>query len=295
VKEFEEKIAKQEAEEKAREEAKEADEEPIEAWEALRRYRTLEGNPFPIDAMDTFEGGSFAYWQIPKQLPYPQGALEPAIPLALVRRLAALHTRFTNQLNSLGVKGKLEDQFVIPDGADTRSTVDLMTSDEDPATIIKLIRDRRAAEAAKAKSAPLDPSAQSAAWSAAVAVYGFNMFWDSMSPSGGEPTGAIKSKIDEAFGSFDNFKKEWTEAAKPEDAFWVWLEQDNESGSVKVVGAMEPPPYRKAKGLMVMYNGPGMSTTAPRIGDGSRGDDFAEAVEAWLSKANFEFANANLA
>merc|ERR1719213_1409104 len=97
VKEFEEKIAKQDAEEKAREEAKEADEEPVEAWEALRRYRTLEGNPFPIDAMDTFEGGAFAYWQIPKQLPYDQKALEPAVPLALVRRLAALHTRVTNQ------------------------------------------------------------------------------------------------------------------------------------------------------------------------------------------------------
>ena len=57
--------------------------------------------------------------------------------------------------------------------------------------------------------------------------FNHNMFWTSMSPSGGgDPTGSIAEAIasPEAFGSFDNFKKEFTSAASTRfGSGWAWL------------------------------------------------------------------------
>jgi len=45
------------------------------------------------------------------------------------------------------------------------------------------------------------------------------LFWPCMSPEGGgEPKGRLANAIDEAFGSFDNFKAEFTQAAMTR--FW---------------------------------------------------------------------------
>lgn len=57
-----------------------------------------------------------------------------------------------------------------------------------------------------------------------------NHFWQVMSPDGGgEPTGELKDKIDEAFGSFADFKKEFAEAAKTRfGSGWAWLVKDKD-------------------------------------------------------------------
>jgi Fe-Mn family superoxide dismutase len=51
------------------------------------------------------------------------------------------------------------------------------------------------------------------------------MFWQIMKPGGGgEPTGAIANAINEAFGSFENFKTQFNDAgAKRFGSGWVWL------------------------------------------------------------------------
>ena len=51
------------------------------------------------------------------------------------------------------------------------------------------------------------------------------MFWELLSPNGGgEPTGAVKDAIDEAFGSFDDFKGKFSTAATGRfGSGWAWL------------------------------------------------------------------------
>jgi len=55
--------------------------------------------------------------------------------------------------------------------------------------------------------------------------YNHNMFWTSMSPNGGgNPTGAIADAINAKFGSFENFKDEFSKAAATRfGSGWAWL------------------------------------------------------------------------
>ncbi|MTD38449.1 superoxide dismutase [Erwinia sp. CPCC 100877] len=56
-----------------------------------------------------------------------------------------------------------------------------------------------------------------------------SFFWEIMAPNaGGEPTGEIKAAIDEAFGSFDQFKEEFKTAATGRfGSGWAWLVSNN--------------------------------------------------------------------
>lgn len=55
--------------------------------------------------------------------------------------------------------------------------------------------------------------------------YNHNLFWTVMGPNGGgAPTGDIAGAIDEAFGSFENFKEQFSNAAKTQfGSGWAWL------------------------------------------------------------------------
>lgn len=56
-----------------------------------------------------------------------------------------------------------------------------------------------------------------------------NLFWEWMSPNGGgNPTGAIKEAIEEAFGSFEDFKEEFKKAAASRfGSGWAFLVVDD--------------------------------------------------------------------
>ena len=56
-------------------------------------------------------------------------------------------------------------------------------------------------------------------------VLNHNLFWDTMTPGGSsEPVGDLKAAIEEKFGSFDAFKKEFEEAGKGQfGSGWAWL------------------------------------------------------------------------
>jgi superoxide dismutase, Fe-Mn family len=62
-----------------------------------------------------------------------------------------------------------------------------------------------------------------------------SMFWHIMKPNGGgEPTGALASAIQQAFGSFDAFKSAFNDAgAKRFGSGWVWLVLD-QNGKLQV-------------------------------------------------------------
>jgi Fe-Mn family superoxide dismutase len=61
------------------------------------------------------------------------------------------------------------------------------------------------------------------------------MFWEIMGPNGGgQPTGAIADAINQAFGSFDDFKKQFNDAGvKRFGSGWVWLVRSS-SGQLQI-------------------------------------------------------------
>ena len=65
--------------------------------------------------------------------------------------------------------------------------------------------------------------------------YNHNLFWDILTPGGSnQPTGAVADAINEAFGSFDKFKAEFSKAAATRfGSGWAWLCK-KEDGKVAV-------------------------------------------------------------
>ena len=62
-------------------------------------------------------------------------------------------------------------------------------------------------------------------------VWNHTFYWNSMSPSGGgAPSGAVADAINSAFGSYDDFRTKFAEAATTQfGSGWAWL-VDNGSG-----------------------------------------------------------------
>jgi superoxide dismutase, Fe-Mn family len=63
------------------------------------------------------------------------------------------------------------------------------------------------------------------------------LFWSVLSPNGGgEPTGKLAEAINEAFGSFANFKEKFNNAAATVfGSGWAWLVVDNATKKLEVV------------------------------------------------------------
>jgi superoxide dismutase, Fe-Mn family len=63
-----------------------------------------------------------------------------------------------------------------------------------------------------------------------------SMFWQIMGPNGGgAPTGALADAINEAFGSFEDFKKQFNDAGtKRFGSGWVWLVRSSD-GKLQIV------------------------------------------------------------
>lgn len=55
--------------------------------------------------------------------------------------------------------------------------------------------------------------------------YNHTLFWETMTPGGSnEPVGKVKEKIEETFGSFEDFKKKFEEAGAGQfGSGWAWL------------------------------------------------------------------------
>ncbi len=67
-------------------------------------------------------------------------------------------------------------------------------------------------------------------------VWNHTFYWNCLSPNGGgEPTGAVADAIDKAFGSFADFKEQFsTSAVTNFGSGWTWLVR-NDDGSVELL------------------------------------------------------------
>jgi Fe-Mn family superoxide dismutase len=121
--------------------------------------------------------------------------------------------------------------------------------------------------------------------------YNHSFFWNCMRPNGGgAPNGAIAAKIDEAFGSYDAFKKEFVAGGIGQfGSGWVWLVSDN--GKLKVVKSAnaETPLTSGATPLLVCD----VWEHAYYLDFQNRRPDFLASFLDNL--VNWDFANANLA
>lgn len=70
----------------------------------------------------------------------------------------------------------------------------------------------------------------------AAQVWNHNFYWYSMKPNGGGiPTGKLLDQINKDFGSYDAFKKEFTENGKTQfGSGWVWLVFDKKAKKLVV-------------------------------------------------------------
>ena len=70
----------------------------------------------------------------------------------------------------------------------------------------------------------------------AAQVWNHTFFWNCMKPNGGgEPSGALRAAIDEAFGSVSSFKEKFSAAAVGQfGSGWAWLVK-NGSGKLEIV------------------------------------------------------------
>lgn len=136
------------------------------------------------------------------------------------------------------------------------------------------------------KTAPAGPVFNNAAQ-----VWNHTFYWHSMSPNGGgKPNGPIEEAINRDFGSFDEFKKQFS--AKALSAFgsgWAFLVQDA-SKKLKIVechDAMTP-----------LKDGSGKPILTCDVWEHAYYIDVRNArakyIEAWWNVINWEFANKNL-
>jgi len=65
--------------------------------------------------------------------------------------------------------------------------------------------------------------------------YNHSLFWEVMSPNGGgKPSGDLEKAINSAYGSFEDFKEKFSEAAKTQfGSGWAWL-CTHEGGKVEI-------------------------------------------------------------
>ena len=122
-------------------------------------------------------------------------------------------------------------------------------------------------------------------------VWNHTFYWQSMAPNaGGNPTGEVAKAIDRDFGSFDEFKKKFSQAATGHFASgWAWLVvKDNKLKIVETHDGGNP-----------LKEGLGSPLLTCDVWEHAYYVDYRNArakyVEAWWNVINWEFANHNMA
>jgi len=125
----------------------------------------------------------------------------------------------------------------------------------------------------------------------AAQTWNHTFFWNSLKPGGGgAPTGAVLPAINAAFGSYDNFKKEFSNAAMTQfGSGWAWLVAERGALRIMKTGNADTPLTTGQTPLLTID----VWEHAYYLDYQNRRADFVAAVIDKL--LNWEFANANLA
>jgi superoxide dismutase, Fe-Mn family len=125
----------------------------------------------------------------------------------------------------------------------------------------------------------------------AAQIWNHTFYWHSLKPNGGgAPTGAIKGKIEAAFGSYDKFKEEFAQAAVTQfGSGWAWLVADGDAVKLVKTANAEVPFTKGQKPLLTID----VWEHAYYLDWQNRRPDYAKAVIEKL--LNWDFANQNLA
>ena len=125
----------------------------------------------------------------------------------------------------------------------------------------------------------------------AAQVWNHTFYWKSMSPNGGgAPTGAIASKIDSAFGSFEDFKSKFESAATGQfGSGWAWLVQ-NADGELEITSTGNAGTPLTQSGHTPLLTCDVWEHAYYIDYRNGRGD----YVDAWWNLVNWDFANSNL-
>ena len=136
-------------------------------------------------------------------LPYAKNALEPHISAETLEfHHDKHHAAYVNKLNELlpssGLEGKVLDEII-------KATA----GDSSKATI----------------------------FNQAAQVWNHTFYWNCLTANGGgEPTGDLKAKIEEAFGSYAKFREEFKNAAVSQfGSGWAWLVADSVGGQLSII------------------------------------------------------------
>lgn len=136
------------------------------------------------------------------ELPYAKNALEPHISAETLEfHHDKHHAAYVNKLNELlpgsGLEGKELDEIIKATAGD---------------------------------------SSKAQIFNQAAQVWNHTFYWNCMTPNGGgEPTGDLKAKIEEAFGSYAKFREEFKNAAVSQfGSGWAWLVADSVGGKLSI-------------------------------------------------------------
>jgi len=81
-------------------------------------------------------------------------------------------------------------------------------------------------------------SASGGIFNNAAQIWNHSFYWNSISPNGGKPQGALGEAIIKTFNSFDNFKAEFTKSATTLfGSGWTWLVQNN-NGELEILNTV---------------------------------------------------------
>jgi Fe-Mn family superoxide dismutase len=122
-------------------------------------------------------------------------------------------------------------------------------------------------------------------------VWNHTFFWSSLAPkAGGNPTGAIATAIDKSFGSFNDFKTKFSDAAVGQfGSGWAWLVKHNDGSLGIEATSNADTPFATGTRCILTID----------VWEHAYYIDYRNArakfVEAFWNLVNWDFANKNFA